>query len=428
MTDIRSEITEAGGCRRRLSVSVPVDEVGREFGETLHRYARAIRIPGFRRGKVPPAIVKKRFSHEIEEEVRERLVKHGLEHAFEQHSVLPLHDPVIEGGEVKEDEPYAFSALFEVKPKLRVAEYKGLPVALSEPVVRDEDVERALDSLRERLGRFVPVEPRPLAKGDFALVDLEGRYEDGTGKDFKHDGVMIEVGSENNLPEFEAALPGMQPGESRTFTVAYPTEFEADHLAGRQVRYTLMLREIKVKELPPADDELPKDLGKAGTLADLREEIRRDLTTGMKQANERRARESLLRHLIETNVAEVPEVMVEEQVNHQLEEIVRSMILRGIHPTKTDIDWKALRDKERPLARQRVLGMLILDEVARAEEISVTEEELEARIREELRSLRDPGSEAAKSLSERRTRQALKNQMVREKCLDFLLKNATITT
>src|SRR5207247_7134126 len=166
----------------------------------------------------------------IRDEAREQLVRRGLSEAFERHELRPLHDPVVDGGELQEGEPVAFSALLDVRPKMTLGEYRGLPVSLAEPTIGDEEVDASVDAIREKLGRFVPVDPRPAVKGDFILVDLEGVHEDGKGKDFKHENVMIEVGSENNLPEFEAALPGLTVGESRTFNVSYPAEFEAAHL------------------------------------------------------------------------------------------------------------------------------------------------------------------------------------------------------
>src|SRR5262245_17793740 len=176
---IESDLSDAGGCRRRLSIKVAPDDVAREFGETVKRYARAVRMPGFRRGKVPVDMVRRRFAQEIEEEVRDHLVRHGLQEAFGRHKLFPLHNPVVEGGKVVEGEPYGYSALFEVRPELRMGEYKGLKVSLPEAKVGDEDVEKALTALRERLARFVGVDPRPLVKGDFALVDLEGRDVSG---------------------------------------------------------------------------------------------------------------------------------------------------------------------------------------------------------------------------------------------------------
>ena len=425
---IEAEVLEAGGCRKRLSVRIPAEEVSREFDETVHRYAKAIRVPGFRRGKVPPALVRKRFAHEIEEEVRDHLVRSGLRQALERHHLHPLHDPVVEASEVKQGEPYAYTALFEVTPEIPLGEYRGLPVSLREPSVTDEDVDRALDEVRERLAKFVSVDPKPIDAGDYVLVDLAGQYEDGKGKDFKHEGVMIEVGSDSNLPEFNEALPSMTVGEPRSFAVKYPDDFGAEHLAGRTVRYTLTAKSIKKKELPPVDEELPKDLGKAGSLAQLRDEIRADLLAGHRRAAEREAKESLLRQLIEKHRVEVPEIMVEEQVNLQLEERVRSMIASGIHPAKTDVDWNQVRQRELPLAAQRILGMLILEEIARREGISVTEADFRQRLAEEARKQRETAEELEKRLGEGRSSQALKNQMVREKSLDFLLKNATISS
>lgn len=425
---VESEVVEAGGCRKRVSVKIAPEEVAREFDETVRRYSKAVRMPGFRRGKVPIAIVRKRFAHEIEEEVRDHLVRTGLREAFLAHSVMPLHNPAVEVGEIKEGQPFAYTALFEVKPAIALGDYRGLPVTIPPSSVSDEEVERALDSLRERYAKFVTVEPRPLAAGDFALVDLTGREESGTGKDIKHEAVMIEVGGESNMPEFNEALPGMSVGESKSIVVSYPEDFGAEHLAGRRIEYALTMNGIKKKELPPADDEFPKDLGKEGTLDDLRGEIRKDLEGARRRNAEREGREALLRQLIEKNPVEVPEVLVEEQINFQIEQKVRSLLVQGIDPKKTEIDWSQARAGELPLAQKRVLGMLILEEIASREGLDVTDSELRQKIVEEARGRGEKPDDLQKRLEEAGSLQALKNQMVREKSLDFLMNNATITT
>ena len=427
-TTIQSEVADAGGCRRRLTITIPPDLVAMEFDETLVRLSHAVRIPGFRKGKVPPEIIRMKFSRDLQEEVREHLVQEALGEAIAQHQLKPLHAPIIDGGDVKQGEPYSFTALFEVRPELRLGDHKGLAVTLAEPTVTDEDVDKMIEGIRERQGRFVPVEPRPVNPGDFVVADLEGHFEDDKGADFKHESVLIEVNPESNLPEFGGNLPGMSPGETKTFPVTYPENYEAPHLAGKQVRYTVLVKEIKAKELPALDDELPKDLGREGTLAEFREEIRRDLLAARKRAAERDAKETLLRGLIEANEVEVPEVMVEEQVNYQIEEIIQRMIMRGMNPETASVDWKELKEKELPLARKRVLGTLILDEIARRETLAVTDAEIDERIVAEARSRGEKPADVRKHLEEGSAKQAFKNQILREKSLDILLKNARITT
>lgn len=446
MTDItaaiQTELKNTGGCKRRLSVTIPAEIVAREFDEIVAQFARSARIPGFRQGKVPADLVRRRFAKEISEEVGEHLVREGLAHGLEEHGVRPLHDPVLESESPRNGEPFLFSVLFESAPDLHLGEYKGLSVAMPEPVVGEDDIDRAVDQIRDGLARFVSVEPRPVVKGDFAVLDLEGRVEPaatepGSAPEAKpaktpdapirHQNVVVELGAEGNVPDIDKGLDGMAPGETRTFPVHYPDDYGTERLAGKTVVYQATLKEIKRRELPAADDELPKDLGKEGTLADLREEIRGDLLAARKRASEAKARDQLLRQLIERHPVEVPEVMVEDQVSGTLEELARSLASRGVDPSRAEINWKEIRDKELPLARQRVLGLLILDEIARREAVEVSEPEISRRIAEEVARRGRAGEEVRKRLDRPEMRQVIKNQLVREKSLDFLLKNATIT-
>jgi trigger factor len=306
---------------------------------------------------------------------------------------------------VTEGEPYATRRSSRCVRSCASGEYKGTQnVSLPEAKVGDEEVEKALTSLRERLARFVGIDPRPSQGGLRGPSTSRAADTSGKGKDFKHDG----GDGRGRGGQQPAGVQHGAAGDERRRVEVLRSRLSAGlrrrEPRGRTIAYTLTVRQIKVREIPPADDELPKDVGKTGTLAELREQIRKDLTESLRANHERQARESLLRHLIESNTVQVPEVMVEDQLNSQLEDIVRQMIVRGVDPNKAGVDWKAMREQSGPSPKKRVLGMLLLDEIAGGSRSRSRRGAPRARSRREIRAAASHSAKVKKRLDEPETR------------------------
>ncbi|PYT07120.1 MAG: trigger factor [Acidobacteria bacterium] len=384
---MKVQVEDVSPVKKRMEVEVPPAEVEREMEKLVRGYAKSVRVPGFRKGHVPPGLVRQRFAKELEQEVKERLMGEYHAQAVAEKGLDPLHDPVVEEVEFRSGEPLRFRTLFEVRPEVPLGRYRGLEITRPRVEPTDEEVEQALESLRESAARFLPVEPRTIVEGDYVVVDVVGRFIEEDGKTFRKEEMMMAAGAPENLPEFNEALSGASPGSEKLFHVSYPADYQDGHLAGRRVEYTLRERHAR-----------------------------------------RAALESAMRQLIDAHDFDLPDVMVEEQLRRQMEDIVRGMMARGMDPEKAGVDWKEIREQELPLARRRVRGTLLLDEIARREGLDVTDSEVSDRIEREASELGLRPQQIRQRLEKGGALQALRSQILREKTLDFVLNQATITS
>lgn len=420
---MKVEIQELSPVRKALSIEAAPDEVAKETDAVVRRFAASVRIPGFRAGKAPVDLVRKRFAKEIGEDVKERLVTRLWGEAVRDRGLKPLGDPVLE--EVTDAEgSLRFRTTFEVAPSFTVQGYRGVEVEERAGAVAEEEVDRALESIREAHARYVVEEGRAAETGDLLIADVEETV-DGGETDSK-ERAAIEVGHADHLPPFTEALLGAKAGDRREFHVTYPAEYPAERLAGRSVRYAIAVHEVKRREVPALDDEFAKDLGDLADLAALRARVREDLETRKSAEAKRAVRQSLLDKVLLENPVVLPEVLVEEEIRSRLEDMVRAMILHGLDPRAEDFDWKALRDRQEEPARKAVHARLVLDAVAEAEGLSVDPSEVDERIRLEAERIGEKAETVRARLRKGGGLEALQIQLVREKSLDFMTSVANI--
>jgi trigger factor len=420
-------INEMEGCRRRLEVEIPLERVETEMARVFQDYSRHARLPGFRKGHVPMEVVRRRFAKEVRDEVVERLVRGETRRILEEKQIDPIGSPVLESVTFEDGKPLQFKALFEVQPKVSVDGYRNMAVAVPRHAVSDEMVGSYLEGLAERAARLEAIEGRPVQKGDYIVGTLSCRFLKGKGKDLKDESLMLEAGSDENHPDFNAAILGLSAGDTKTFLVEYPDDYNAVSLRGRHVEYTLSLKEIKKKVRPPIDDELAKELGNFASLDELRAKVREELERRAAAAERAEAKNRLLADLVGRHPIEVPESMIETQLDARVEALARELVHRGADPTQADIDWPKERERARPGAVDSVRAMLILDAIAEREGIAATEDDVNAWLKEEARRSGASVAAVKEKLSENSRLTGLRRQIVREKSLDFLLHDATIT-
>jgi trigger factor len=243
---------------------------------------------------------------------------------------------------------------------------------------------------------------------------------------FRRERIVIEVGATGNLPAFNAGLVGATAKSRREFPVAYPAEYEARHLAGRTVQYVVTVHEVKRSELPALDDEFAKDLGEFDSLATLRARVRDDLGERKRAEARQAVRNAVLDRLLLENPVPLPETLVEAEIRHRLEDLVRTMVMQGIDPQNLEVNWKEVRDRQVEPARRAVHARLLLDRVARAETLAVDPADVDARIRHDAERTRQDWREVRRRLQQGGGMEALQTQLVREKSLDFITSVANI--
>jgi len=347
--------------------------------------------------------------------------------ALEEKKLDPIQPPVLENVSYETGQPLTFKATFEVRPQIKLENYRGVAVKVAPRKVSDEMVESSVKGLAERAAKLEAVSGRPVQKGDYAIGTLSCRFLKGKGKELKNEQLFLEAGAENNHPDFNAAILGLSAGESRSFETTYPDDYNAEALRGCTVAYTVNVKEIKMKVVPPIDDELAKEIGNFQSLDELRAKVREELERRAAEAEQSEAKNKILAELVKRHPMEVPESMIEAQMDSRLESIAREMASRGVDPTKADVNWKEERDKMRPASTDSVRAMLILEAIAAEEGIEVKEDDLNAWLREEAKRHNMTVADVKQKLSENTGLSGVRKQIVREKSLDFLLRDAIIT-
>lgn len=423
---MKVEVITLNPCKRELVVEVAAEDWNEEYVAVCGQFQRQARVPGFRPGRAPMPLVKQRYKDSIKDEFTEKSLRNYLIKALNEKNLSPLDTPKAKDFEFEEGQPLKFKAEFEILPPLEIDNYKGVEIERIPVEVKPEDVEHSLQTKRERMAEYLPVEDREVQAGDFAVVSYKSRFV-GKEEDGPHaEEVYYEVGAAHSLPEFTEALTGMKSEESKTFPVKYPEDFPNKQLAGQELEYTLMLKSIKIKKLPELNDEFAKDNGHA-SLDELREKTRERIIAGRTEAAQSDMKNRVLERLVETNVIDVPEILLKEQVEIRFNNYARTLAARGIHPQTLDINWTEFQEQQRERAMDDVKSALILDYVGGKEKVEVSDEEVEADISRIAHDSHQTLEAARSRLTKDGGADRIKDRIRNRKTLDLLLEWATIT-
>ena len=413
--------------KREIEIEVPSEEVSRETDALIQKYQKLARIPGFRRGHVPASIIRQRFSQDIQNDVVDALVPKYFRKETERLGLMPVSQPRVTDLHAHDGEGLHFKASFEVMPEIKVEGYKELRADHPEITVTDEEVEESLKALQEQKATFSPIEGRPIADSDYAQVSLDGtpKQDEAETKPVHMDDVLVEIGGKNTMPEFTENLRGTNAGDERTFEVNYPEDFSDERLRGKTFSYKVKINAIKQKSLPELNDDFAKELGEFSTLAEVKQKMREGMEHERRHAAERDAKDKLLTDLIRRNEFEVPDALVEHQIDIRLERGLRALAAQGMsseHMKKMDLP--RLRAGQRDQALQEVKATLLLEKVADEEKIEVGDDE----INREIETLATQTKQTAEAIRARLTRDGaldrIRNRIRNEKALDFLYRQS----
>ncbi|MGA8491494.1 MAG: trigger factor [Terriglobales bacterium] len=420
--------------KREIQVEIPADEVARETEILIQKYQKLARIPGFRTGHAPASIIKQRFAEGIKSDVVDALVPRFFRKEAEKLGLTPVSQPRVSDLHVHDGEPMRFKASFEVLPTIRVEDYKELRADKPDVSVTDEEVEQSLKNLQEQKATFTTIEGSPLGDGDFAQVSLDGKPKDAEGaaaapavpgpagsNPVHMDDILVEIGGKGTMPEFTENLRGTSVGDERTFDVHYPEDFSDQRLAGKTFTYTVKVKAIKQKTLPELNDQFAKDLGEFADLAEVRKRIREGMEAEKKHNAEREAKDKLVAELVKRNDFEVPEALVEHQIDIRLDRGLRALAAQGM---KTEdmkkMDLNRLRAGQREQAVQEVKAALLLEKIAEEEKLEVSDAEIDR----EVEALAEQSKQTPEAIRSRLTRDGaldrIRNRIRNEKTLDFL--------
>lgn len=427
MHDPQVTIEEVGSTRRKLAVEVPVEAVRAELDRAYGRVQRVARIRGFRPGRVPRPILERYFGDQVRADVLSHLIEHSYGDALTRAGLRPVGPPEIVPENVESGKPLRYTATVDVWPEIEIRESSALPAKRPVHRVSDEDVDRALDGLRESLAELRPIEHREEVRpGDFVAVDYEVAIEGRSRPDAKRENRLIEVGK-GMVPEaLDAALTEMRVDERRAVDVEFPADHPDPEVAGKTVRFDVTVRGLREKVVPPADDDLAKEHGECETLAELREHLRGRITQRLRADADAAVREQVVDELLRHNPFEAPRSLVERQTETLLGELLSRLGEQGQALRREPERLAKVREDLRPRAERQVRAALALDVVARQEGIEVGDDDVE-------RKLREIASQSGQELEKVRAAHGepgaiddLRSRLSRERALDHLVERARI--
>ncbi len=418
-------------CKRELTIEIPADVVHAETENLVGRYQKLARIPGFRKGKVPASIVRQRFAEEIKSEIVEALVPRYFRLETEKQKLLPVSQPRVTDLHLHEGEPLKFTASFEVLPDFKIAAYDDVKISRLDTNVSDADVENALNNLRQQQATYSAVdEARPLADGDFAVVSFKGTpkesEQNADSKPVEVDEVMVEIGGEGTIPEFTENLRGVKAGEQRNFEVKYADDFSDKRLAGKTMIYEVDVKGIKTRAIPELNDDFAKELSADfNSLDQLRERLRENMKAEKLHEAEHQGKDQIVEELVKRNDFPVPEAMLDQQIDLRLERGLRALAAQGMRTEDMKrMDFARLRAGQREGALREVKASLILEQIADAEKIEVSDEEFN----HELEGLAVQSKQTLEQVRARLTQDGgldrIRHRIRNEKTLDSLYRRS----
>ncbi len=419
------DVETVDSVRRRLAVEVPAETVAAEINKAFSELSRAAKVPGFRPGRVPRAVLERMFGDRVRAEVFGRLIQDSYAEAIEERQIAPVGQPEIVTEQTEAGAALRYRATVEVKPEISVGDYNGISVERPIAPVSEDDVATALERLRHAFAQLRPITDRSVvAAGDIVTLDYEARVDGRLMS--RGDGREVEVGANRFPPGFDEHLTGAAVGATVEFGVTYPPDHGAAELAGKTVQFHVNVRAIAFKDVPTLDDEFAKDHGECATLDELRQRVRAQLEREARERGDETVRRAVIDHLAKSHELPVPQAMVQRRTDALVDEVLQDW-QRQRGRLKDETQARAHLQKElEPRAREQVKIALLLEAVARQENLSVSDEEVEARVAALAQASGTAAERVRAFYQHAEARRQLQAQMVQARAVDLVVSRARI--
>jgi len=426
-------VTDQEQCKKQLRLEISSETVRAETDKIAADLARKINVPGFRPGHVPKSVVKTRFRKELRDEVLSQLLPHSLGDAIKEKDLKVIGEPSVEDLKFKDDDSIDVVFNVEVAPEFTLSNYKELPLTKRVFKVREEDVDTVIERYRQSQAELIPVEDRSSQSGDIVTVNLKGIVESKEDsepvEDITQEDLEIELGAQSVLKGFTEGLSGVKPGDQKSFDVEYPDDYKPEKYAGRRVKYEASVGAVRTKEFPVVDDEFARSINEDfNALAELRADIRSKLEKEAEQRTEDEFRSTTMEKLVDRNRFDVPEYVINKQIDARMKTLFRQMASQGMDPRMLKLDWESIRDGQRERAEREVRGSFILDKIAQTENIEVGEEELSAELKEYAERIGQTEESMRARLTKENSLDSIREQVKHRKALDLVIASAEIET
>ncbi len=414
-----------------LTVEVPEEQVNAGLDKAFKKVVKEINVPGFRKGKMPRQMFEQRFGTEsLYQDALDFILPDAYANAVEEAGINPVDRPEIEIETMEKNKPLVFTAKVTVKPEVQLGEYKGLEVSQSDAEVTDEEIENQLKENQERLAELTVKEDEAIVEGDTAVIDFEGfvdgeAFEGGQGNDYS-----LEIGSNSFIPGFEAQLVGAKSGEEKEVEVTFPEEYHAAELAGKAATFKVKINEVKSKELPELNDELAKEIDpEVEGLDALRAKLKESAAAEKKANADAKLRDELVQKAAGNATIEIPEAMIVSETDRMMSDFEQRLSQQGMNLELyfqfSGQDEAALREQMKGDAETRVRVSLVLEEIAAAENMEVSSEDIDAELDKMAAQFNMDKEQIKTALG---GTEMLENDIRMQNTVEFLVENATITT
>lgn len=412
----------------KLIVEVPEDKLEAALQQVYLKQRGKISLPGFRKGKVPRKMIEKMFGPQIfYEEAANQLIRENYGDAADESGIDIVSRPVIDIDQIEKGKPFIFTAEVAVRPEVSLGKYKGVTVTKIDTAVSDEEVDEAVEKERNNNARMVTVEGRAIADGDTAVIDYEGFVDGEAFEGGKAENQSLEIGSHSFIDTFEEQLIGKNSGDETEVNVTFPEEYHAEDLAGKPAKFHVKIHEIKAKELPDLDDEFAQDVSEFDTLEEYKEDVRKQIGE-RKQAEAKRVKEEeAVQKIVDKSSMEIPEAMIETQVEIMVEEFAQRISQQGMNFEQymqfSGMTLDKMKEQMRPDAVSRIKSSLVLEQIAKEENIEVTDEDVDAEI-EKMAAAYGMGKDNIKEMIADSEIESMKKDIAVQKAVDLVMDNA----
>ncbi len=414
------KIRKLGQCKREIDIEIPVATVQREFENTVQHFSQSAKIKGFRPGKVPVDLIKRKYHQDIKDTVVNNLIPAAVSKELRALDVKPVGSPVVTELSFEEKKPIKFKAQFEIWPEFELPEYKNINVSRKKISVTANDVKTALDDLQKRSAQYIPTEERGVIDGDYVVTEIRS-HDLGTKKALPKEKVVILAGHPENEKTLNDNLMGMKVNQDKDFTISYPKDHKNKKLEGKDIAYSIKVESIKEKKLPKIDDDFAKELGEFQSIKELKAQLKKELHTSRENVAQRELAEEVVRTISDKVTFELPEMLVEEEA---LALVRRSLSSQPQHVqqalAKEDIE--KLKEDMKDKAKQNLKNHLLLTKISEKEKLTVEDKDVEAELMNIARANNIPLDKARENIQQNE----LRENLLLRRTVDFLVKNAII--
>ncbi|MGE4357466.1 MAG: trigger factor [Candidatus Omnitrophota bacterium] len=421
---MKKNLQKIDHCQRVLEIEVSPEEIMPIEEEVYQDIQKIALLPGFRKGKAPLEMVKKFYRDEAEREIVKRTIPEFFKKAIYLENLVPLEVPQIYDVDWQRGKSLFFKARFEVKPVFRLKPYKNLKIKKKKLEVKDDEIEKVLESLREKYAELAVVEPRPLKKGDFILCD----YKSKTGEKIieEKENVWLSLEENVNFAGFAEQLYGANVGETKKINLTIPQEFPDEKMRGKVLEIEVKIKEIKEKHLPEINDEFAKTVGGFKSISELKEAIRKDLISLKEVQIKKEMEAQILSALLELNKFSLPSSLLEKSKANFIKRFREELKKRGLTEKEIQDADEVIKKRAEMEAEKEIRILFILDNIAEKENIQVSDEEVEEHIRKLAEQWKEDFDRLKKNFLEKNLWEEIRLELREEKVMEFLLKNAQI--